>query len=62
MFHKRRIGIGANTGLEAMNSRLAFVVDPMRFAIIFAGRCDDRRIAKRARVGTHKMIPSALSL
>lgn len=47
-FCKRRIGIGADMGLEAMNSRFAFVLDPMRLAIILAGRCDDRRIDKRA--------------
>jgi len=47
-FHKRRIGVGANMGLEAMNGWFAFVLDPMALFIILAGRGDDRRIDKRA--------------
>jgi len=43
-----RIGIGTDMGLEAINCRLALVLDPTALLIILAGRGDDRRIDKRA--------------
>ena len=41
--YQRRIRIGADMGLEAVNRWLAFMLDPMRIAIPFAGGCDNRR-------------------
>jgi hypothetical protein len=47
-FHERRISVGADMGLEAMNRWLALMLDPMRITIALAGGGDDRRIDKSA--------------
>jgi hypothetical protein len=56
ILHKRRIRIGADLGLEAMNGGLALVLDPMRVTIAFAGGCDNRRIYERTGFDLDRLI------
>jgi hypothetical protein len=46
-FDQRRVGIGSDMSFEAMNCRLALVLDPARVVITLAGGRNDRCVDKR---------------
>lgn len=53
LLDQRRIGIGANVGLEAVNSSLSLVLYPTRIVIVFTRGRDDRGIDQRASLDRH---------